>query len=52
MSRPKKNKLVELRIDKHTTIWVRPEDATEEYAEWYRNRLGKSLREINEDFIS
>lgn len=31
--------LVSLRIDSHTVIWVKPEDATEEYAEQYREML-------------
>ena len=35
----KKGKKVMLRIDKHTVIYVDPKDATEEYAEQYRQRL-------------
>lgn len=31
--------LVPLRIDNHTVIYVRPEKATEEYAEQYRKKL-------------
>lgn len=35
----KKGRKVMLRIDKHTVIYVDPKDATEEYAEQYRQRL-------------
>lgn len=35
----KKGKKVMLRIDRHTVIYVDPKDATEEYAEQYRQRL-------------
>lgn len=34
-----KGKKVPLRIDTHTVIYVDPKDATEEYAEQYRQRL-------------
>lgn len=38
----KKGKKVMLRIDKHTVIYVDPKDATEEYAEKYRQRLAEN----------
>ncbi len=39
----KKGKKVMLRIDKHTVIYVDPKDATEEYAEQYRQRLADNM---------
>ena len=38
----KKGKKVMLRIDKHTVIYVNPKNATEEYAEQYRQRLAEN----------
>lgn len=37
----KTGKLVSLRIDSRTVIWVEPEDATEEFAKMYRNLLNE-----------
>ena len=37
-----KPKLVPLRIDSHTVIYVKPEKATPEYAEQYRQKLLKN----------
>lgn len=37
-------KLVSLRIDRHTVILVKPENATPEYAEQYRQKLLKNSR--------
>ena len=39
----KKGKKVMLRIDRHTVIYVDPKDATEEYAEQYRQRLAENM---------
>ena len=38
------NKLVPLRLDSHTVILVKPEKATPEYAEQYRQKLLKNSR--------
>lgn len=46
-----KKELVPLRINGHTTIWVKPEEATEEFAEKYRKRMGKSERAVNQQLI-
>jgi hypothetical protein len=40
--RKPKPKLVPLRIDSHTVIYVKPEKATPEYAEEYRQKLSKN----------
>lgn len=37
-------KLVPLRLDSHTVIYVKPEKATPEYAEQYRQKLLKNSR--------
>jgi hypothetical protein len=42
--RKPKPKLVPLRIDSHTVIYVKPEKATPEYAEEYRQKLLKNSR--------
>lgn len=39
-----RRKKVPLRIDSHTTIYVKPSEATEEFAAAYRKRLEKGLR--------
>lgn len=43
-SRKEPPKLVPLRIDSHTVILVKPEKATPEYAEHYRQKLLKNSR--------
>jgi hypothetical protein len=43
-SRKEQPKLVPLRIDSHTVILVKPEKATPEYAEEYRQKLLKNSR--------
>lgn len=49
--RKPKPKLVPLRLDSHTVIYVKPEKATPEYAEQYREKLKsqstKLLKSIN-----
>ena len=42
--RKPKSKLVPLRLDSHTVILVKPEKATPEYAEQYRQKLLKNSR--------
>jgi hypothetical protein len=42
--RKPKPKLVPLRLDSHTVILVKPEKATPEYAEQYRQKLLKNSR--------
>lgn len=42
--RKPKPKLVPLRLDSHTVIYVKPEKATPEYAEQYRQKLLKNSR--------
>lgn len=42
-----KESLVSLRIDSHTVIYVKPEKATPEYAEQYRQKLLKNSRNTN-----
>ena len=37
-------KLVQLRIDSHTVIWVRPEEANEKFAQKYRRKLERGNR--------
>ena len=37
-----KPKLVPLRLDSHTVLYVKPEKATPEYAEEYREKLSKN----------
>ena len=37
-----KPKLVPLRLDSHTVLYVKPEKATPEYAEQYREKLSKN----------
>jgi hypothetical protein len=39
-----KGRLVQLRIDTHTVIWVRPEEANEKFAERYRRKLERGSR--------
>ena len=39
-----KPKLVPLRLDSHTVLYVKPEKATPEYAEQYRQKLLKNSR--------
>ena len=40
--RKPKPKLVPLRLDSHTVLYVKPEKATPEYAEHYREKLSKN----------
>lgn len=40
--RKPKPKLVPLRLDSHTVLYVKPEKATPEYAEEYREKLSKN----------
>ena len=42
--RKPKPKLVPLRLDSHTVLYVKPEKATPEYAEQYRQKLLKNSR--------
>ena len=42
--RKPKPKLVPLRLDSHTVLYVKPEKATPEYAEEYRQKLLKNSR--------
>lgn len=41
-----KESLVSLRIDSHTVILVKPENATEEYAEKYREKLKSQSKKL------
>jgi hypothetical protein len=47
--RKPKPKLVPLRLDSHTVIYVKPEKATPEYAEQYREKLNKT-KSKNENY--
>ena len=44
-----KGKKVPLRIDKHTVIYVAEENATEEYAEQYRQRLADNKENFTDN---
>lgn len=37
-----KGRLVQLRIDSHTVIWVRPEEANEKFAASYKQKLERN----------
>lgn len=47
-TKPSKGKVL-LRIDSHTSIYVDPKDATEEYAEHYRQRLAENKAKFTDN---
>lgn len=47
--KPSKGKKVPLRIDNRTVIYVAPENATEEYAEKYRQRLADDKNNFSDN---